>query len=67
MDVLILLLCAIFAVVTAVIALNKNRNTFLWWILGFCFGIFALIAIICLPTLENEMVRTVKRYKFNQH
>jgi hypothetical protein len=44
----------IFAVLTAIVANNKNRNTVGWFILGFLFGIFALIVVALLPSLEAK-------------
>ncbi len=38
-----------FGVVTAIIADRKNRNVIGWGILGFLFGVFALVICAVLP------------------
>jgi hypothetical protein len=44
-----------FAVVTAVIASNKNRTIIGWLVLGCLFGVFALIAVACMsPLTPNQ-------------
>src|ERR1700738_1424541 len=45
---LILLLWLGIAVVTAIIANNRGRNPIVWFLLGFCFSVFALIVVVCL-------------------
>lgn len=32
----------------------KNRNQILWGVLGFFFGVFALIVLACLPKVEKK-------------
>ncbi|MBD2456665.1 hypothetical protein H6G80_21615 [Nostoc sp. FACHB-87] len=51
-DLLILsLICAsFFACVSMQIAQGKGRNAALWLVLGFLFGIFAVILVAILPT-----------------
>ncbi|MGL4849334.1 MAG: hypothetical protein ACRC28_10490 [Clostridium sp.] len=44
-----------FAIVTAMVASAKNRSVIGWGITGFCFGIFALIAIGIMPKREIPM------------
>jgi Na+/melibiose symporter-like transporter len=41
-----------FAVLTAMAASGKGRNTFGWFILGCVFGIFALIAVLVMSSLK---------------
>ena len=41
------------AIITAIIANNKNRNIIVWLILGFLFGIFSLITVAVLPKVEQ--------------
>lgn len=44
-------ICAIFS---AAIASSKERSGFGWFILGFLFGPFALIAVGLMPSLKKE-------------
>lgn len=48
-----LLFLILWAVCCGILANNKNRNVVGWSILGFLFGVFALIVIACLPKLED--------------
>ena len=43
-------------IVAAIVAAQKNRNAFGWLILGFFFGLFALIAVACLPKLPPKQL-----------
>ena len=45
------LLCAF---VCNQIAKQKNRDTFGWTITGFLLGVFAVVAILALPPLEEK-------------
>ena len=47
------ILCIFLAIITAVVASHKNRNSFGWFLLGLLFGIFGLLAIAVLPKVEN--------------
>lgn len=44
----------LFAITCSSLAERKNRNQFLWGILGFIFGIFALLVIALLPEVKNN-------------
>ena len=48
-----ILFALIFAAITGLIAESKGRDLFGWGILGFIFGLFALIAILCLPKIDR--------------
>lgn len=43
-----------FVLFCGVVAWKKNRNIFLWCILGLFFNVFAFIIILLLPTLEAK-------------
>lgn len=43
----------LFGIATALVAKEKGRNVGLWLFLGFLFGIFALLIVIFLPTVDN--------------
>ena len=57
--ILCLILWIIFAIACAAFASSKNRSSIGWFCLGFLFGIFALIAILCLPE-EKQDVQEMK-------
>lgn len=42
-------------IITAMVASNKNRSTFLWLILGLLFGIFSLIVILILKPIKDPV------------
>ncbi|WP_425645898.1 hypothetical protein [Agrobacterium leguminum] len=46
---------------SAIIAANKNRNAFGWFVLGFCFSFVALIVVAGLSPVEQ--VRRTNRAK----
>lgn len=48
-----LMVWLLFGIACGVIADSKRRNVGGWVVLGMLFGIFALIVIACLPTLEE--------------
>ncbi|MGD9697497.1 hypothetical protein [Acinetobacter sp.] len=48
------LFCAVGA---GTLANQKNRNGFAWLLLGFMFGIFAVIAILLLPELPRKAIK----------
>lgn len=37
----------------------KNRNQWLWGVLGFFFGIFTLIVLACLPKVDKQGTLTL--------
>ena len=43
-----------FTFLTVIVSQRKHRNSFIWLILGFFFGIFALITVIALPSLPPK-------------
>lgn len=49
-----LLFMMFFAIVCACIANSKDRSTIGWFILGFIFGIIALIIVALLPSLKGR-------------
>lgn len=50
--------CGVFA---AIIAASKGRSFFAWLILGFFFGIFALLAAGFMPTREHGVIQEQER------
>lgn len=50
----ILIWSILFAIGCCLIATEKGRSTIAWLILGFFFGFFALLVIICLPEKINK-------------
>lgn len=44
----------LFAGASAVIAANKGRSGFGWFLLGCLFGIFALVVVAALPNLKDQ-------------
>jgi len=44
-----------FAVVSGIVAANKGRSGFGWFILGCFFGIFALILVALLPAIKADV------------
>lgn len=44
----------ILAVLTALVANNKKRNTAGWLVLGLLFGLISLIVVAVLPSLEEK-------------
>lgn len=49
-------------ILCSIIAGRKNRSVGAWLVLGILFGIFALIIIACLPSVETfEEVQTKKK------
>lgn len=53
MEIIIWLL---FGLATALVAKEKGRSVGLWLILGFLLGIFALLIIIFLPSVDNQLL-----------
>jgi hypothetical protein len=49
----LLIIWLFFAIVSMVVANNKNRNGVLWFFLGFLFGPFAFIVVLILPKTVN--------------
>ncbi|MCP5508298.1 MAG: DUF4339 domain-containing protein [Chlamydiales bacterium] len=41
---------------TAYLAHLFHRNPFIWFVLGFLFGVFALIALLLLPPVEQKTI-----------
>ena len=52
---IILLIAIAFGVVTAIAAAQRGRSTFWWFVLGFFFAVFALIAVLLLPKVEPKV------------
>ncbi len=50
-----------FMILCAVIAGSKGRSAFGWFILGALFGILALIAIACMPSLKRAPTASFRR------
>lgn len=49
-----LVICAAFAFIPAIIAANKGREPWAWWIYGFFFFVIALVhALLIKPTPEE--------------
>jgi hypothetical protein len=51
----LLFLWLIVAGATAIVASNRNRNVFGWFVLGFFFSFIALIVVACLDKVENKV------------
>jgi len=47
-------ICACFC---GYIAMQKKRSVSAWIILGFLFGIIALIALVAVPSIENTQIK----------
>lgn len=45
----ILIWCILYAIGCCLIATEKGRSTVAWLLLGFFFGLIALLIIVCLP------------------
>ncbi len=58
----ILIFWFICAIVTAIIASNKGRSGFLWFLIGAMLGIFGLILVAALPRI-NEPKPTVAGFE----
>jgi len=43
----------LFAIATMCLAIRKHRSAVAWALLGFFFGAFAFVAILCLPKKEE--------------
>lgn len=43
-----------FALACAIVANNKGRSPVLWFLIGLCFSLIALIIILVLPSLKKE-------------
>lgn len=41
-------------IICSIIARRKNRSVAAWLVLGILFGIFALISIACLPSVQTS-------------
>lgn len=58
---MLILITLIYSLVCAVlchqVAKMKKRNTVKWSVSGFCFGIFALIPLVCTPTSDANTKR----------
>lgn len=52
MEWIFIFLC--FAVVTALAASSKGRSAAGWFVLGFLFSLFALIAVLVMPSIKRE-------------
>jgi F0F1-type ATP synthase assembly protein I len=51
---IILVVGALFGWLSAEMAKTRNRNTTIWAILGFLFGIFAVIVLALLGTVRDK-------------
>ena len=51
-----LLIGAFFAWACAALAKSKGRDSMVWGICGFFFGIFTLIILACMSNLKGEQV-----------
>jgi hypothetical protein len=49
---IIIWLC--FGIASAVVAANKGRNIFGWFIVGVLLGVFALIMVAVMPAITKE-------------
>ena len=45
------------AIASAIIAGNRGRSWFGWLCMGLLFGIFAIIILVCIPSLSEKSAR----------
>jgi hypothetical protein len=50
----VFLQAVVFAVLSGIVASNKNRDAFGWGVLGFLFGLFGFIAAIAVDDVEED-------------
>lgn len=50
----IILVWFVCAVICYFLASEKNRNTTAWVVMGFLFGVFAVIALMLLPKISSD-------------
>lgn len=50
---ILILIWAIWPIMTATIAYSKNRSWFGWGVMGILIGLFGVVWIACLPKLEQ--------------
>jgi hypothetical protein len=48
-----------FGTVTALAAKNKGRDPFSWFLIGFIFGVFGLIAVLVMESVDEDEVDTI--------
>jgi len=53
----------VFAVLSGIVASNKNRDAFGWGVLGFLFGLFGFIAAVAVGEVEPEKERSSSHQK----
>lgn len=63
MAVVLILQAIVFAVLSALVASDKNRDAFGWGVLGFLFGLFGFIAAIAVGEVELDEKSTSRRKK----
>jgi len=51
---ILVIFSVIWIVICCCVASRKHRSVIGWFFLGLFFGLFATIAILCLPTLEER-------------
>jgi hypothetical protein len=50
----VFLQAVVFAVLSGIVASNKNRDAFGWGVLGFLFGLFGFIAAVAVGDVEED-------------
>jgi predicted RNA-binding Zn-ribbon protein involved in translation (DUF1610 family) len=53
----------VFAILSGIVASNKNRDAFGWGVLGFLFGLFAFIAAVVVGEVEQQHEEASRRQK----
>lgn len=57
----IIFTCFVLGIICAIVAANSGRSIVGWFFLGLFFGLFALIAIICLPALTDSSLDHINK------
>ena len=66
MIVAILLIQAVaFAILSGIVASNKNRDAFGWSVLGFLFGLFGFIAVVAVSEVEKRKSQSLGAQEFD--
>lgn len=59
--IIVIIISVFTGIVSAVIAKDRNRDQGGWFILGFIFNLFGMIAIALLPKIEKPDIQTTQR------
>lgn len=61
--VVIFFLMSIFGLITALMAGNRGRSAFGWFIFGFIFSFLPMILLVLMPNLEEEKRKAKENYE----